>query len=49
MADPEAGTLAETDLGQQDKKWSCTKVTELEAVARAGYWLWKSYKWLAEF
>lgn len=43
-----AGTISETDLEQSDSKWSCTKVTELEDVAKAGYWLWKTYKWLGE-
>jgi hypothetical protein len=46
VGDPLAGTISETDLGATDPKWTCTPVTELETIAKAGYWLWKTFKWL---
>ncbi len=46
VEDPLAGRFSETDLGKTDDKWTCTPVTVYEDIAKAGYWLWKTYKWL---
>lgn len=48
VADPIAGTISETDLSKVDPKWKCVQVSTLEDIAKAGYWLWKTYQWLAE-
>lgn len=48
VGDPIAGTLSKTNLAATDPKWTCTKVSELETVAKAGYWLYKTFKWLGE-
>jgi len=46
VGDPIAGTISDKNLEADDPKWSCQKVDELVDVAKAGYWLWKTYKWL---
>lgn len=46
--DPIGGSLQEEDIGKTDPRWRCTRVTELEDIAKAGYWAWKTWSWIAE-
>lgn len=41
------GSLQRTDLSKTDKRWKCEKVEVLEEVAKAGYWAYKTYEWVA--
>lgn len=43
-----AASVQHTDIGQTDPRWHCIQVSELETIAKAGYWLWKAAGWLAE-
>lgn len=47
VADPVVGSLQNHDLGATDKRWKCTKVSEIEGYVKAGYWALKTYEWLA--
>jgi hypothetical protein len=40
--------LADVDESDPQHGVVCVKVTELNDIAKAGYWLWKAYKWIRE-
>lgn len=49
MTDPlPVGTIQGTDIGASDARWHCTKLSEVEALVKAGYWAWRTYGWLAD-
>ena len=48
VADPLVGTIQDHDLSITDNRWKCSRVSELTELAKAGYWVWRTFQWVAK-
>ncbi len=48
LADPFAAVITDMDKSFTGPYGRCESVPVLEDVAKAGYWLWKTWGWLGE-